>query len=161
MDLLIVRHGIAEDRETFTTTGKGDAERPLTDTGRRRFRRSARGLKRLVESIDLLGTSPLVRAVETGSILQDVLGRAQIERLPQVAPTPRRTHSSAGWTSSGAEAPSPGCHSRHFAAHLCLLGEGRRGGQTWCREGVSYPVALQVVPPEPLCACCTPAPRLW
>jgi len=65
MDLLIVRHAIAEERDAFSETGKDDAERPLTPGGRRKFKRGARGLRRIAPSIDVLATSALVRAVET------------------------------------------------------------------------------------------------
>jgi phosphohistidine phosphatase len=45
-----------------------DAERPLTPSGRARFSVAARGLVRLVGRIDVLMTSPLVRARETAEI---------------------------------------------------------------------------------------------
>jgi phosphohistidine phosphatase len=70
MDLLIVRHAIAEERATFSRTGKDDADRPLTPEGSRKFRRGARGLRRLVPSIDVLASSALARAVETAEILR-------------------------------------------------------------------------------------------
>jgi phosphohistidine phosphatase len=69
MDLLIVRHGVAEDKEAFAETGKGDDERPLTDKGRKKMKRAARGLHTLVPEIGLLVTSPLVRARETAEII--------------------------------------------------------------------------------------------
>ena len=72
LDLLIVRHGPAGDRDEWAKTGKNDDERPLTSRGIREMRRAARGLRRLVGSVDAIGTSPLVRARETA----DILGRA-------------------------------------------------------------------------------------
>jgi phosphohistidine phosphatase len=67
--LFLVRHGDAGDPEAW----KGpDDSRPLTAKGRRDARRSARGLARQ-ESIDVLCTSPLVRAVQTAEILADAL----------------------------------------------------------------------------------------
>ncbi len=69
MDVLVVRHAIAEDREIFARSGKSDTERPLTDKGRERMKRGARGLLQLVAHLDILATSPLVRAVETAQIL--------------------------------------------------------------------------------------------
>jgi phosphohistidine phosphatase len=86
MDLLVVRHAIAEDREAFAKTGKDDAERPTTPVGRRKFKRGARGLRELVASIDLLATSPLARAVETGDILQKAYGIDRATRLQELAP---------------------------------------------------------------------------
>ena len=72
LDLLIVRHGPAGDRDEWAKTGKNDDERPLTSRGIREMRRAARGLRQLVGSVDAIGTSPLVRARETA----DILGRA-------------------------------------------------------------------------------------
>ncbi len=90
MDLLVVRHAVAEDRASFARTGKDDAERPLTKAGRRKFERCARGLLRLVPSIDLLTTSALVRAVETAQLIQDVYrieGAARLDELdPEAEP---------------------------------------------------------------------------
>ena len=64
VELLLLRHGIAEERGT----GRPDAERALTEQGRRRTRAVA---ERLV-ALGLGGTeavsSPLVRAVETAEI---------------------------------------------------------------------------------------------
>ena len=69
LDLLIVRHGPAGDRDEWAKTGKDDDERPLTPRGSREMRRAAKGLRLLVGSIDAIGTSPLVRARETAEIL--------------------------------------------------------------------------------------------
>jgi phosphohistidine phosphatase len=69
LDLLIVRHGPAGDRDEWAKTGQGDDARPLTPRGIREMRRAARGLRQLVGSVDAIGTSPLVRASETAAIL--------------------------------------------------------------------------------------------
>jgi phosphohistidine phosphatase len=72
--LLVVRHAIAEDREEFAKTGEPDERRPLTKKGRRRMRRGARGLRRLVPDVDVLATSPYVRAADTAQIIADAYG---------------------------------------------------------------------------------------
>jgi phosphohistidine phosphatase len=69
MQLLLIRHAIAEDRDEFAKTGKSDELRPLTKDGKRKMRANAKGLHRIVGSIDLLAASPLVRAVETAAIV--------------------------------------------------------------------------------------------
>jgi phosphohistidine phosphatase len=69
MRLLIVRHAIAVDRERFAETGEPDDARPLTAKGRRRMRRGARGLRRIVPHLDALAASPLPRAWETAEII--------------------------------------------------------------------------------------------
>jgi phosphohistidine phosphatase len=75
MDLLIVRHGVAEDKEAFAKTGKSDDERPLTDKGRKKMKRASRGLCTIVPEIGLLATSPLVRARETAAYIAGVYDR--------------------------------------------------------------------------------------
>jgi phosphohistidine phosphatase len=86
MDLLVVRHAIAEDREAFAKSGKDDAARPLTKDGRRKFAKGVRGLRKLVDSLDVLATSDLVRAVETGEILERAYGIRRTARLRELAP---------------------------------------------------------------------------
>jgi phosphohistidine phosphatase len=63
---VLFRHGIATVREEWT--GK-DADRPLTDKGKRKVRRAAAGLKQLDVRPSHMLTSPLIRAVETARLL--------------------------------------------------------------------------------------------
>lgn len=86
MDLLVVRHAIAEDREEFARTGKPDEERPLTREGRRRFEKGARGLRKLAPSLDLLATSGLVRAKETAELLAAAYDHLRTVRVAELAP---------------------------------------------------------------------------
>ena len=74
MELLVIRHAIAEDRDAWAQTGEPDEKRPLTDEGQKRMRRAARGLQRIVKQIDVLATSPLTRAVQTAEIVGRVYG---------------------------------------------------------------------------------------
>lgn len=69
MTVLVIRHAIAENPEDVARERANDAQRPLSKQGRRRMRRAARGIRRLVPIINVLATSPLVRAVETGEII--------------------------------------------------------------------------------------------
>jgi phosphohistidine phosphatase len=70
MDLLVIRHGRAEPRAEAAS----DAERRLTEDGRKKLRRGARGLRKLVPELDALVASPLVRAVETAEIVSEAYG---------------------------------------------------------------------------------------
>jgi phosphohistidine phosphatase len=67
--LLIIRHGPAGDRAEWEAEGRDDRLRPLTLQGKKEMRRVAEGLARVVSKIDLLATSPLVRAVQTAEIV--------------------------------------------------------------------------------------------
>jgi phosphohistidine phosphatase len=69
MRLLVIRHAGAAESVTGvehiagdTKTGVSDDCGPLTAEGRERMRLGAAGLHRLVSRIDVLATSPLVRA---------------------------------------------------------------------------------------------------
>jgi phosphohistidine phosphatase len=86
MKLLIIRHAIAEDREEFARTGKDDRLRPLTDEGRKKMKQGARGLKRVAPEIDLLATSPLTRAAQTGAVLDSVYGGLREEEIAELCP---------------------------------------------------------------------------
>jgi len=79
MELVVVRHAIAEDRDAFARTGRSDDERPLTEEGQRKMEQAARGLVRLVPSLDALCSSPLVRAVQTAEIVAQAYGGIGIE----------------------------------------------------------------------------------
>src|SRR3954466_5985931 len=58
-ELYLVRHGLAEDRGE---AWPDDTKRPLTAEGMSRMRKAARGLARAGVSLDIVFTSPLVRA---------------------------------------------------------------------------------------------------
>ena len=88
MRLLVVRHAIAEDREEFARTGESDDQRPLTPEGRWRMTRVAKGLREIVPEIDVLATSPFVRAAQTAAIIADAYGidEERIVTVPALAP---------------------------------------------------------------------------
>jgi phosphohistidine phosphatase len=99
MDLLVIRHGQAEPRGE----GIGDASRRLTDDGRKKLRRGARGLRKLVPDVELLVTSPLVRAVETAEIVSEAYGELAIEQTPLLEPE-REPKELADWLAQRREA---------------------------------------------------------
>jgi phosphohistidine phosphatase len=86
MNLLVIRHAIAEDRARFAKTGEDDGLRPLTARGRKRMRAAARGLRRIVPEIDLLATSPLTRAVQTAEVVAAEYRNTKRAELPHLAP---------------------------------------------------------------------------
>jgi phosphohistidine phosphatase len=86
MKLLLIRHGIAEVRDVFRATGKTDDLRPLTDMGRDKMARIARGLKVLVPNVSLMASSPLVRARETAKIVADAYGMEVRETTEALTP---------------------------------------------------------------------------
>src|SRR5262245_41820779 len=65
-EIYVVRHAIAEMRGE---AWPDDSKRPLSEAGILRMRKNARGLLRLGVEIDVILTSPLVRARQTAEIL--------------------------------------------------------------------------------------------
>jgi phosphohistidine phosphatase len=84
MDLLIVRHAIAFERDH--DRWRDDAARPLTPAGMKRARNAAAGLKVFCEVPDRLVTSPLLRAIQTARILTEVAGWPRAEEAPELSP---------------------------------------------------------------------------
>lgn len=74
MELLVVRHAIAEDRAEFARTGKPDEQRPLTEKGRSKMQKAAQGLAWALERLDVIATSPWLRASQTADILAEAFG---------------------------------------------------------------------------------------
>jgi phosphohistidine phosphatase len=88
MECLLVRHGIAVNREEWE--GK-DVDRPLTEKGKRRVREVAAGLRRLDVRPSVIYASPARRAAETAQLLHDMLVRPSLmefrdELLPEAPP---------------------------------------------------------------------------
>ena len=86
MQLLVIRHAIAENRDDYATTGADDDERPLTPVGKRRMRRNAEGLRRAATHVEVLAASPLVRAQQTARILADEFRLRDVETLEALRP---------------------------------------------------------------------------
>jgi phosphohistidine phosphatase len=74
MRLLVIRHGLAGDRDEFSFTGRPDAERPLTKEGRMKMKRAATGLRLIVDELNVIATSPLVRAAQTAELVAEAFG---------------------------------------------------------------------------------------
>jgi phosphohistidine phosphatase len=69
-ELYLIRHGVAEERGE---AWPDDAKRPLTEDGMSRLRKTARGLARVGVAVDIVLTSPLVRARQTAEIVANGL----------------------------------------------------------------------------------------
>ena len=85
MDVYLVRHAIAETRDS--TQWPDDSERPLTPEGEARFRKAARGLRRVAPQVDVVLASPYVRAWQTAEILEREAGWPAPERAPELEAT--------------------------------------------------------------------------
>lgn len=86
MDVLLIRHAPAEDREQFARTGQPDELRPLTPRGIERMQLAARGLVTLALPIERLVTSPLVRAQQTAQIVAPALEIREFDAEAMLSP---------------------------------------------------------------------------
>lgn len=85
VQVVLLRHGIAEDR----APRGDDGARRLTAEGREKLAKGARGLARLLDSVDAWAASPLVRAVETARIASAQFQEAEPEELEALLPGAR------------------------------------------------------------------------
>jgi phosphohistidine phosphatase len=76
-ELYLIRHGMAEERGD---AWPDDAKRPLSEEGIARLRKAARGLNRVGVSMEVMLTSPLVRARQTAEIIA-----AELDPHPSIA----------------------------------------------------------------------------
>jgi phosphohistidine phosphatase len=79
MRLLIVRHATAVDHGT---PGFADDERPLTPDGEKKFKKAARGLRRIVDRPNAILSSPLPRAFRTAEIAAAAWGKVPPQSTP-------------------------------------------------------------------------------
>jgi phosphohistidine phosphatase len=84
MDLLIVRHAIAFERNA--RRWPDDGERPLSPEGMVRARKAAAGLKQIAERPRCVLSSPLVRAKQTAAILTEFAGWPKATECAALAP---------------------------------------------------------------------------
>ena len=74
MDLYILRHGKAEP---YGQGFSSDHLRPLTSKGRKRTKRSVNGMKAADVNVDLIVSSPILRARQTAEIVHKGLDLAE------------------------------------------------------------------------------------
>jgi phosphohistidine phosphatase len=86
MTILIIRHAEAVEQDVFARTGQSDDKRPLTEDGRKTMKRAAKALAEIVERIDVLASSPLVRALETAQIVSTQFRDLDVKQLDPLSP---------------------------------------------------------------------------
>ena len=84
MEIYILRHGIAVPRGT---AGYPNDDRPLTEEGIQKMKSVAKGIAQVVKRIDLILTSPMLRALETAKITaKSIEGKAKAEVCKELLP---------------------------------------------------------------------------
>ncbi len=84
IELYIVRHAIAVPRGT---PGYPNDDRPLTPEGIKKMESAAKGIAKVISSVDFILTSPLKRAHHTANIVAEVLGtKSKVKIIEELLP---------------------------------------------------------------------------
>lgn len=86
MELIIIRHGNAEEREEFAKKGLEDQLRPLTLKGRKRMQKIFIQLRDQVKGFDAIVSSPFTRARQTAEILSQIYFETKVLEAPELVP---------------------------------------------------------------------------
>lgn len=121
MLLLLWRHGPAGDAARWTQSGHDDASRPLTDEGRVKTRRAAKGLTELVSKLDVVASSPLVRARETARFAAERFPEARRAVRADLVPTADPKRAAAWLAGLGDNAVAVVGHEPHLSKLAALL----------------------------------------
>lgn len=114
VELLLLRHGIAQDRALAAETGVPDRERALTREGRARTAAVAERLFSLGFHCDWLLTSPLLRALQTAELALAAGLAPRMGLAPELEPDADPLVLLGHWL--GPDPPVPGWR------RLCLVG---------------------------------------
>jgi phosphohistidine phosphatase len=87
MELIVMRHGIAEDREEFAKKNLEDHLRPLTIKGRKRSQKIAMKLRDWLDDIDIIVSSPFVRARQTAEIVSQIFIDKKVLESAELVPS--------------------------------------------------------------------------
>jgi phosphohistidine phosphatase len=136
MQLIVIRHAIAMEREEHAKTGRPDSDRPLTDTGRRRMRKNARGLQRYSPHPDLIGTSPWLRAADTARVVAETLGVERMETVDAMLPD-RPPGELAAWLNDKGDLGAIAVvgHEPHLGELVTWLVGARQGSNVEFKKG--------------------------
>ena len=90
MKLILFRHGLAVEHDDYIKTNQDDSLRPLVLKGKRRTMTMAKHLQSRIGSVDMIVSSPYVRAKQTAEILKRVLQPKKyfecVELIPSAPP---------------------------------------------------------------------------
>lgn len=86
MELIIIRHAVAEEREDFAKKGQEDQFRPLTLKGRKRMQKVCVRMRDYVKSFDVIVSSPFTRARQTAEIVSQIYFETKVIETPELVP---------------------------------------------------------------------------
>ena len=144
MEIYLIRHAIAEDRENWD---EPDELRPLTKEGEKKMRRVAQGLRALDPEFTHLYSSSLTRARQTAEIVRKALKLEDIHETETLTPdaAPQEILSVLNELPANAVVGLVG-HEPHMSSLLGFMLTGQRGNFAVFKKGgiacleVTHPV---------------------
>ncbi|MCB0343965.1 MAG: histidine phosphatase family protein, partial [Bdellovibrionales bacterium] len=86
MKIILFRHAIAEERLVWARQSRDENARPLTELGIAKLHQACKGFKSLVDHVDAIVSSSLVRAQQTAEILFEYYPEAELGEDPDLEP---------------------------------------------------------------------------
>ncbi len=86
MLLFIIRHATAEEREEFAKKNTDDSLRPLTPKGKKKLQKMILSLEKEFDKLDLIVTSPYLRAKQSAQIISELTDGAKIVESAELVP---------------------------------------------------------------------------
>lgn len=86
MHLFIIRHAVAEEREEFAKKNTDDSLRPLTGKGKKKLQKMILSLEKEFEKLDLVVTSPYLRAKQSAQVVSDIMDNAKVVECAELVP---------------------------------------------------------------------------
>jgi phosphohistidine phosphatase len=135
VNVLVIRHGPAGDPEAWEAEGRDDRLRPLSPDGKKDMRQAAFGLATLQPHLDIVATSPLVRAVQTAEIIASEYG-CEIVKVDQLTPDadPAKTLEWIGTQQADGTLALVG-HEPHLSALVSYMLAGKRAAFVELKKG--------------------------
>lgn len=135
MELLIIRHGLAEGKGAWAKKGLPDRERPLTKAGRRKLKQAAPSLAEVFGKADLLAASPLLRAVQTAELVRKALGQPPLTLVDAISPDRPHKETLAWLSGLKQQKVAVVGHEPHLSRLIALLCTGRTEPFTELKKG--------------------------
>ena len=135
MNVLVIRHGPAGDPEAWSREGRDDRLRPLTPDSKKDMREAAAGMATLQPRVDVVATSPLVRAVQTAEIIASEYD-CEIVTVGALVPEedPARTLEWIGTQPADRTVALVG-HEPHLSALVCYMLAGKKTAFVELKKG--------------------------
>ena len=146
MQLVVIRHAIAMEREEFAPTGRDDSLRPLTAKGEAKMKKASVGLRELVPEISVLAASPFTRAQQTAAIVGDAYDGLRVETTSSLEPDSAMDDFIAWLRAQRGETVAVVGHEPHLGTLVTWLMTGIEESRVALKKGAAVLLEFPAVP---------------